>query len=167
MTPISAMTPICVMTRMITVDEHLTWLRLCVGDPNHFSGGIGIDLFFCVGIENGFLGFVYTSRLTWFLWRSIKIGITLEWGSKLTWFQWWVENTLAFVWGWNCTRFFYWWSKSTWFQCGGSILSWFQRRDRNRLRFGVGIENKNELILVSGSKWNCFFCVEASKLNWI
>ena len=146
-----------------------------------FSVEIEIDFFlcgsrnrlrFCVRVES-WLVFIYGSKLTWFL----------AWGSKLTWFlctggkrlvfsvgiAWhsffaggrhWLgfcmlaESQLVLMWAWNLTSFLCGWSKLTWLNYRGSNLTWFQCRDRNRIGFGVGVEN--DLALVFGSKLSSF-----------
>ena len=62
------------------------------------------------------------------------------------------ENHLVLVWRSNLTSFLCEWSKLTWFQC----------RDRNWLRFGVGVEN--DLVFIFGSKLPWF---QHGDRNWL
>ena len=110
--------------------------------------------------------------MTWLLCRGLKIDLNFVYRSKSSWFPWWVEInlisvqariTLDFVLGRNCPDF------------SVGDLTWldFSCRDRNWLRFRVGVEKG--LLLASGSKLSWFLYrgieiglnfVYCSKLSW-
>ena len=53
---------------------------------------------FCVEVQK-YLVLVYGSKLTWFLWAGIEIGLILDWGSIWHDFSSGVEINLIFLWG--------------------------------------------------------------------
>ena len=135
----------------------LTWnyLDVCVRDRIWlgFSVGIESDLFFVRGIEIDVCGPELTcskcnDRLTWFLCR--------RWWSKLTRFLDARLKSLGFSVSIEIDLWFLSGSILTWFQCGGSNMTWVQFRGGNWFGLCLGVENK--FVLVSGSKLTWFVC---------
>ena len=104
---------------------------------------------FCARAEND-LVLVWGSIDLVFV-RVVEVGLFLYAGRKSLGF--WASNLISFLCG---------WSKLTWFHCGGFNLTLFQYRNRNRLDFGVGVEN--DLSLVFGSKSTRFYY---GYQNWV
>ena len=93
------------------------------------------------------------------------IDVISVWGSMLTWSQCTHRNRLGFVWGSKMTWFrvvIEWTWISCWKACEielfsewGLKLTWLQCRDRDHFVFMWGIQK--DLVLVSGSKFSCYW----------